>query len=84
MFFNVPDDLTALDIVNGECYNKSVMQNLTFSYQGLPFGLSSTNNSNSSSNSTAGLAVPAGRGTVLLSVGMAGLAVFLGGMFSTL
>jgi Uncharacterized conserved protein (DUF2183) len=84
MFFNVPDDLTGLDIVNGECYNKSIMQNLTFSYQGLPFGLSSTNNSNSSSNSTAGLAVQAGRGTVWLSVGMAGLAVFLGGMFSTL
>ncbi|OIW27185.1 hypothetical protein CONLIGDRAFT_579290 [Coniochaeta ligniaria NRRL 30616] len=40
MFFNVPDDLTSLDIVNGQCYNSSVKQNLTFSEQGLPFGLS--------------------------------------------
>jgi hypothetical protein len=83
MFFNVPDDLTGLDIVNGQCYNKSIVQNLTFSYQGLPLGLGS-NNSNSSSNSTAGLAMQAGRGTVMLSVGMAGLAVFLGSLFSAL
>ena len=33
------DDLKGLDIVNGQCYNASVPQNLTFSYQGLPFGL---------------------------------------------
>lgn len=39
MFFLNPDDLTNLDISNGECYNKSIPQNLTFSYQGLPFGL---------------------------------------------
>jgi hypothetical protein len=39
MFFNVPDDLTGLDILNGQCYNKSKMQNLTFSIQGLPLGL---------------------------------------------
>jgi hypothetical protein len=84
MFFNVSDDLTGLDIVNGECYNKSIMQNLTFGYQGLPLGLSSTNNSNSSSNSRAGLAMQAGRHTVWLSVGMAALAVFLGGTLSAL
>ncbi|KAI9836796.1 MAG: hypothetical protein M1819_000961 [Sarea resinae] len=40
MFFNVPDDLTNLDIVNGNCYNASIKQNLTFSEQGLPLGLS--------------------------------------------
>jgi hypothetical protein len=40
MFFNVPDDLTNLDIVNGQCYNQTVKQNVTFSEQGLPFGLS--------------------------------------------
>ncbi|KAH8907327.1 hypothetical protein BR93DRAFT_951499 [Coniochaeta sp. PMI_546] len=40
MFFNVPDDLKNLDIVNGQCYNSTVKQNLTFSEQGLPFGLS--------------------------------------------
>ncbi|OKP00596.1 hypothetical protein PENSUB_7741 [Penicillium subrubescens] len=39
MFFLNPDDLSNLDIANGECYNKSIPQNLTFSYQGLPFGL---------------------------------------------
>lgn len=39
MFFHVPDDLTNLDIVNGHCLNASIPQNLTFGYQGLPFGL---------------------------------------------
>ncbi|KAK5169063.1 uncharacterized protein LTR77_006372 [Saxophila tyrrhenica] len=39
MFFTVPNDLTNLDVENGECYNKSIKQNVTFSYQGLPFGL---------------------------------------------
>ena len=40
MFFLVPDDLTNLDILNGQCYNTSIPQNITFSEQGLPFGLS--------------------------------------------
>ncbi|KAH7143686.1 hypothetical protein EDB81DRAFT_652714 [Dactylonectria macrodidyma] len=40
MFFNVPDDLTNLDIANGHCYNSTIKQNVTFDYQGLPFGLS--------------------------------------------
>ncbi len=39
MFFNVPEDLTGLDIENGHCYNSSVAQNVTFSEQGLPLGL---------------------------------------------
>ena len=39
MFFLVPDDLTGLDIVNGQCYNQSIPQNVTFKEQGLPFGL---------------------------------------------
>jgi hypothetical protein len=39
MFFRVPDDLTNLDISNGQCYNASIAQNLTFGYQGLPFGI---------------------------------------------
>ena len=29
-----------LDIAGGQCLNTSVAQNLTFGYQGLPFGLS--------------------------------------------
>ena len=41
MFFNVPDDLTNLDIENGQCLNASVKQNVTFKYQGLPFGIGS-------------------------------------------
>lgn len=40
MFFNVPDDLTGLDIPGGQCYNQSVAQNVTFNTQGLPLGLS--------------------------------------------
>jgi hypothetical protein len=40
MFFVVPDDIAGLDIVNGQCYNASIPQNVTFSTQGLPFGLS--------------------------------------------
>lgn len=51
MFFNVPDDLTHLDIQNGQCYNASVKENLTFSEQGLPFGLS---------DSAAGSVTPTG------------------------
>lgn len=39
MFFNVPDDLKNLDIVNGQCRNSTVKENLTFGQQGLPFGL---------------------------------------------
>ncbi|KAH7346591.1 hypothetical protein BKA65DRAFT_456247 [Rhexocercosporidium sp. MPI-PUGE-AT-0058] len=40
MFFNVPDDLKGLDVMNGQCVNSTVKQTVTFSYQGLPFGLS--------------------------------------------
>lgn len=38
MFFLVPDDLKNLDIQNGHCLNGSIPQNVTFGYQGLPFG----------------------------------------------
>ncbi|KAJ7449656.1 hypothetical protein FB451DRAFT_1147098 [Mycena latifolia] len=37
MFFTVPDDLKGLDLTK-QCYNSSVKQNVTFEYQGLPFG----------------------------------------------
>ncbi|EOD46240.1 putative protein of unknown function DUF2183 protein [Neofusicoccum parvum UCRNP2] len=33
MFFKVPDDLTNLDIENGQCFNASIAQNVTFSTQ---------------------------------------------------
>ncbi|GAB7347472.1 hypothetical protein MBLNU459_g4385t1 [Dothideomycetes sp. NU459] len=50
MFFLNPDDLTNLDIANGQCYNQSIPQNLTFSYQGLPAGLSKTTSTNGSAD----------------------------------
>ena len=37
------DDLKGLDIANGQCINSSVRQDITFSYQGLPLGLSKKN-----------------------------------------
>ncbi|TKA44241.1 hypothetical protein B0A49_13042, partial [Cryomyces minteri] len=61
MFFNVPDDLTGLDIVNGQCYNQSIKQNLTFGYQGLPFGLGSSSSSSGNSSSSGGKTSDAGK-----------------------
>ena len=52
MFFLVPDDLRGLDIVNGQCYNASIPQNVSFGYQGLPFGLETGDgNSNNTASS---------------------------------
>lgn len=45
MFYHVPNDLTNLDIVGGHCLNSSIKQNVTFTYQGLPFGLSNGSSS---------------------------------------
>lgn len=53
MFFENADDLTGLDIAGGQCYNQSIAQNLTFSYQGLPAGLSDTTSTNGSANSSS-------------------------------
>jgi hypothetical protein len=64
MFFNVPDDLRGLDVTGGECRNKSVVQNVTFAYQGLPFG--------------AGMGMKAGVGTLTVALVM-GMAVVLFG-----
>lgn len=33
------NDLTNLDISNGQCLNTTIKQNLTFGYQGLPYGI---------------------------------------------
>lgn len=57
MFFTVPDDLTGLDIQNGQCYNRSIPQNLTFGYQGLPFGLGSNSQGAASALARAPLGV---------------------------
>ncbi|CAI7625044.1 unnamed protein product [Penicillium pancosmium] len=60
MFFLNADDLTNLDIANGECLNKTIPQNVTFSYQGLPLGLSKD----------SGAAISGGRGFTALVVSM--------------
>jgi Uncharacterized conserved protein (DUF2183) len=39
MFFHVPDDLTNIDLTKG-CVNSTIKQNVSFSEQGLPLGLS--------------------------------------------
>ncbi|KAJ5237700.1 hypothetical protein N7489_007791 [Penicillium chrysogenum] len=56
MFFVNPDDLTNLDIENGQCYNESIPQNLTFGYQGLPLGLGNTLSSFNGSTKRTGAA----------------------------
>lgn len=53
MFFLHPDDLTNLDIAGGQCYNQTIPQNVTFSYQNLPDGLSDTTSTNGSANHTS-------------------------------
>ena len=40
------DDLTHLDISNGQCVNSTIKQTVTFSTQGLPFGLSKSGAAN--------------------------------------
>jgi len=53
MFFRTPDDLMGLDISNGQCYNSSVPQNVTFGYQGLPLGFSGNGNVNLTQSSAS-------------------------------
>lgn len=53
MFFLNPDDLMGINIAGGSCYNRSIPQNLTFGYQGLPLGLGGTTSINGSANSTS-------------------------------
>ncbi len=67
MFFNVPDDLTHLDFANGQCYNASVKENVTFSDQGLPFGLSK--NAGGSARAPTSLVLGATLGLVMLLTG---------------
>ncbi|KAF2765284.1 hypothetical protein EJ03DRAFT_319701 [Teratosphaeria nubilosa] len=69
MFFKNADDLTDLDIASGQCYNTSIPQNVTFSTQGLPFGLSSTTSTNGSANSTSSN-TKSGAGTLSSNMGL--------------
>jgi len=54
MFFVNADDLSNLDIANGQCYNKSIAQNVTFGYQGLPFSSTSAVNASATHKAGAG------------------------------
>lgn len=70
MFFLVPDDLTNLDIVNGQCWNSTVQQNVTFGYQGLPLGINtgSGNGTNGTKKSAASTLHAQSQWTSLLSL----------------
>lgn len=57
MFFKVPDDLKNLDIVGGQCRNATIPQNLTFGYQGLPFGITLGDGQSSSGSDSAGVSL---------------------------
>ena len=52
MFFVNADDLKGINIAGDTCYNTSVAQNLTFGYQGLPFGIGNDGAVNGSANGT--------------------------------
>lgn len=62
-----------MDIVNGQCYNASVPQNLTFGYQGLPFGLGSSKKSAAARRFDGGLSLSVG-------LAVAGVALMLGAL----
>ncbi|KAK0336283.1 hypothetical protein LTR02_009388 [Friedmanniomyces endolithicus] len=80
MFFLNPDDLTNLDIANGHCYNQTIPQNLTFGYQGLPFGVGSTAAVNGSANGSSASAAMHGASA---QVGLT-FAAFVGAVFWSL
>jgi hypothetical protein len=69
MFFLVPDDLTNLDISNGQCYNSSIPQNVTFGLQGLPFGIGNSKKSAGNSLTTLENRVGVIAGSLLAMVG---------------
>jgi len=79
MFFNIPDDLANLDIANGNCWNTSIAQNVTFSYQGLPLGLSKDNSS--SSGAVANYNVGGSRLSIVLLAVVAVVGTFAFGGF---
>jgi hypothetical protein len=74
MFFRVPEDLTDLDISNGRCLNSSIPQNLTFGFQGLPFGIGDSSSEENAAIGLIGVAVK-GRWSVVAFVGVVTLLV---------
>jgi Uncharacterized conserved protein (DUF2183) len=83
MFFKVPDDLKNLDIVNGQCRNATIPQNVTFGYQGLPFGINlggGESGSGGSGSGSAGMSIRFGNDRVFRWTALVGLvAVILTG-----
>lgn len=75
MFFKVPDDLTNLNIEGGQCYNTSIPQNLTFGYQGLPFGINTGSGSGKNGTGAAGHLTP---GQSRVSIVVSGLLAIVG------
>ncbi|USW56402.1 Putative phosphatidate phosphatase APP1, catalytic domain-containing protein [Septoria linicola] len=76
MFFVHADDLKGINIAgDSNCYNQSVPQNLTFGYQGLPFGIGNDAAVNGSANDTS-----AGIESATASTGLTFFA-FIGLMF---
>ncbi|KAJ5199413.1 hypothetical protein N7491_000031 [Penicillium cf. griseofulvum] len=79
MFFVNSADLTNLDIANGQCYNQSIPQNLTFGYQGLPLRLggkpTAVNGSANHTGAASGLLTKE-------SAGVQGLIAFAAAMFT--
>ncbi|KAF2173435.1 hypothetical protein M409DRAFT_15721 [Zasmidium cellare ATCC 36951] len=65
MFFVNADDLTNINIAGNTCYNTSIPQNLTFGYQGLPFGIGDQPAVNGSANNDTGAAAALGVNTGL-------------------
>jgi hypothetical protein len=52
MFIVNADDLRGINLAGDTCYNTSIPQNLTFGYQGLPFGIGNDAAVNGSANSS--------------------------------
>lgn len=79
MFFVNADDLMNLDVANGQCYNTSVAQNVTFGYQGLPFSSTSAVNASATHKPSAAGRVLAGEGGLWRGVVVLGATMFVAG-----
>lgn len=65
MFFRVPDDLSGLDIANGECRNQTIPQNVTFGLQAEVLGIHGAG-----SKSSVGLSLVIAVAAAVAMVGM--------------
>lgn len=74
MFFKVPDDLKNLDIVGGQCRNATILQNVTFGYQGLPFGINLGDGQSGNGTDSAGVSL---RSQGALAMGYSAVAILL-------